>query len=142
MPRRHIKQILIVEDDEDDEFFLKWMLGKAGIETRIVQLHGGQAAIDYFALLRRENEEDGDFSSDLIFLDLKMPGVSGFDVLAWLEDVETEKCPLVAVLTASDNPSETNIAARLGAHHHLTKPVTVAGLIRFGLANEIAWEHA
>jgi len=141
VPRRSIKRIVIVEDDEDDEFFLKWMLGKAGIPTGVVQLHGGQAAIDYFDLLRHEGGEDADFSGNLIFLDLKMPGVSGFDVLACLEDVETAKCPLVAVLSSSANPSEINVATRLGAHHHLKKPVTVASLIRFGLANDLAWSH-
>jgi DNA-binding NtrC family response regulator len=67
-----------------------------------------------FALLNRERV-------DAIFLDLRMPGIDGLEVLRRIRSME--RAPVVTVLTAHATASNTIEAMRLGAFDHLTKPI-------------------
>ncbi len=59
----------------------------------------------------------------LVLLDLKLPKVSGHDVLAHLRDTYREKCPPVVVFTSSDEPVDIQRSESLGATSFVTKPV-------------------
>src|SRR3954467_409184 len=88
--------ILLVEDDVDDAFFVERALNKAGVQHQLVHLRDGAEAIRY---LRGE----GDYQDrkenpmpSLILLDLKMPTVSGLEVLSWLQKrPDLAKVPVV-----------------------------------------------
>jgi CheY-like chemotaxis protein len=59
----------------------------------------------------------------LVLLDLKMPGVDGFDVLKWLRLQPGLRRLLVVVFTSSDYPGDVNRAYELGANSYLLKPL-------------------
>jgi CheY-like chemotaxis protein len=61
---------------------------------------------------------------------LKMPGMSGFDVLKWLREQPGLKALRVAMLTCSDMPDEIKMAHDLGANIFLTKPVQLERLVQ------------
>jgi DNA-binding response OmpR family regulator len=65
----------------------------------------------------------------LILLDLKMPRVSGFDVLAWLRKEEAFKGVPVVVLTSSNHDADIKRAYDLGAKSYLVKPVGFEALV-------------
>ena len=114
--------ILLVEDNEDDVFFLKRALEGAAISNPVFVAADGQKAIDYFA-------GAGEFADRakfplpiLVFLDLKLPVKKGLDVLAWLRQQESLRSVVVVVLTTSQEPSDLRRAYRLGANSYLVKP--------------------
>lgn len=65
----------------------------------------------------------------LILLDLKMPRVSGFDVLAWLRSDDKFKQLPVVVLTSSNHDADVKRAYDLGAKSYLVKPVGFEALV-------------
>src|SRR5579864_1791287 len=92
--------ILLVEDDENDAFFLKRAIHKIGMVNPVLCARDGQEAINY---LRGEGKfgQRGDFPlPGLILLDLKLPLVMGLDVLKWIRQ-NPELSPIVVILSSS-----------------------------------------
>jgi CheY-like chemotaxis protein len=117
--------ILLIEDDEDDQFFMKIALEKAGIQDPLQIANDGREAIAYLG-------GDGEFADrglfplpTVIFLDLKMPYVNGFGVLEWLRSRGDEFADTpVIVLTSSPEERDQKHACQLGARAYLLKPPT------------------
>ncbi len=76
--------ILLVDDSADDAFFMQYALEKALIHHALQVVTDGQQAIDYLSGATRYADRDAFPLPDLVFLDLKLPFLDGFDVLAWL----------------------------------------------------------
>ena len=84
----------------------------------VSQAAGGRAALD---LLQSE-------SFDLILLDILMPEVDGYAVLAEMKADETTRDIPVVVISAVENPESVEKCIRMGAKDYLAKPVDVATL--------------
>jgi CheY-like chemotaxis protein len=108
--------IVIVEDTQDDVFFFLRSLKRTGIPCSYVHLENGRVAISH---LEAHSEHPR-----LVFLDLKMPEVNGFEVLEWLKRQPFRGRLEIIVLTGSDLPEDINTAYRLGANGYLIKPVS------------------
>lgn len=112
------RPLLIVDDDPDAHFLLRRALRKVTTHSLVHDVFGGNEAIRYL-----EKCADGaSVFPALVFLDIKMPGVSGFDVLAWLQSRGVLGRLVVLVLSASNDPGDMRRAMSLGAHGCLTKP--------------------
>jgi CheY-like chemotaxis protein len=62
---------------------------------------------------------------DMVFLDINMPGVSGFEILSYVgRDPKLENLP-VFICTSDDQPETRQQAMKLGAKDFLLKPITV-----------------
>jgi CheY-like chemotaxis protein len=116
--------ILLVEDNEDDVFIMERVMRKLPLQHRLQVATDGREAINYLkAASKYENRIEYPLPS-LIFLDLKLPFVHGFDVLSWIKgEVLLREIP-VAVLTSSPVESDTERAYQLGAKVFLVKPPT------------------
>ncbi|MGC4039828.1 MAG: response regulator [Flavobacterium sp.] len=67
-------------------------------------------------------------AASVIFLDLNMPGKSGFDVLKEIKtNPSIDKIPVV-ILTTSSNPDDVKLSKKLGANLYIRKPSTISGL--------------
>jgi CheY-like chemotaxis protein len=105
--------VLVIDDDPEVRQLLARMLGKEGF--RVIEATGGEEGI---ALARAERP-------DVITLDVLMPGLDGWGVLAALKnDPELASIPVV-MLTIMD---ERNLGFSLGATEYLTKPIERAQL--------------
>lgn len=104
--------ILIVDDDDAFRESLAETLGDLG--HAIVQASNGHDAL---ALLV------GSMRIDCMFLDFRMPDLSGIEVLERLRAMPAREALPVVVLTAFATSDNTIHAMRLGAFEHLTKPV-------------------
>jgi CheY-like chemotaxis protein len=114
--------ILLVEDDESDILLLRRAFRNARIANPLVEVRDGQAAIQYLA-------GEGPYSDRarypvpfLMLLDLRLPKLSGFEVLAWIRDQPDLAGLISVVLTASDHVRDVTKAHDLGANSYLVKP--------------------
>lgn len=112
--------VFLAEDSEDDAFFFERALRKANVGCSFLRAENGKVAIE---MLRRETAPAGLWPV-LIFLDLKMPVMSGFEVLEWLSLQAVDPLPKVIVLSGSNDHDDMERALRLGAADYLVKPIT------------------
>jgi CheY-like chemotaxis protein len=124
MPRPdRVPVLLLVEDSDDDAYFFQRTLNQLGKPHELTRLHDGRTAVNFLQRLQTGTVA-GFERPDLIFLDLKLPSFTGFDLLEWLTDNQSDlKVPIV-VLSGSDHPSDVARAAALRAERYLVKPVT------------------
>jgi CheY-like chemotaxis protein len=115
--------ILLVEDSEDDAFFFRKALSKSGLECDLVHVLDGGAAVRFL-----EAALAGGPRPEHIFLDLKLPGLNGFDVLTWIGAQNFDPPLEISILSGSDHTTDRERAKALGAAAYLVKPVTVACL--------------
>ena len=120
--------VLLAEDSEDDAFFFRWTLDKCGFDCDLVHAADGVEAV---RILQSGADADGRRTSacpDLVFLDLKMPAMTGFEVLEWIQQHPIIPPLDVAVLSGSEHASDVERAHRLGATAYYVKPLSVANL--------------
>lgn len=114
---------LLVEDNEDDVYFMRRAFRNAGLQNRLQVVNNGEEALDYFEGRDKFGDRKQYPLPDLVFLDLKMPGLTGFDVLRSLRKELKVSTP-VAVLTSSPEEVDYKRARELGADCYLLKPPT------------------
>jgi CheY-like chemotaxis protein len=115
--------ILIAEDNADDADILTRAFRSAGLRNPIRVVSDGGEAIRYL-------KGEGTFSDRanfppprLLFIDLKMPGVGGFDLLRWLREHPELRIIPAIVLTSSSLEEDVKLAYDLGANCYLSKPI-------------------
>lgn len=120
-PRR--PTVLLVEDSDDDAFFFRLCLRKAGLDCDLVHLMNGSAAITYLEGCVQATQVAGRVSPDLVFLDLKIPSYTGFEVLNWIREQAFNPPLDVTVLSGSEHARDMERATALGATAYIVKPV-------------------
>jgi CheY-like chemotaxis protein len=126
--------ILLAEDDDNDVFFMRRALQKSQVDFAVQVVGDGQQAVDYLSGQGTfSNREQFPFPS-VILLDLKMPFLDGFDVLAWTRTQPSlDKVP-VAILTSSAEERDRRRARELGARAYFVKPPrpeTIQEIVQF-----------
>lgn len=120
--------ILIVDDNDDDVYALKRALRHAGIANpQHVASHGAEA-LDYLAGVGRYGDRERFPLPRVVFLDLKMPFLDGFEVLRWIRAQPAFSDIAVVILTGSDHAQDHQRAAALGAQASWVKPASVTDL--------------
>jgi len=117
---------LLVEDSPDDAYFFQRTLKKTGSACSLKQVPDGGAAIQFL----HEAQAGGADAQlpHIIFLDLKMPVMSGFDVLSWIQRQGFSPPLYVIVLSGSDHKADVARAQELGASDYMVKPISVQDL--------------
>jgi CheY-like chemotaxis protein len=121
--------ILHVEDDPNDTLLFEHACRKAGVVFDLQAVSDGDQAIAYLRGSESFSDRIKHPLPKLILLDLKMPRVSGFDVLAWLRSETSLKQVPVVVLTSSNHDADVKRAYDLGAKSYLIKPVGFEALV-------------
>jgi CheY-like chemotaxis protein len=110
------KNILLVEDNPDDELLAVRALKKHNIVNDIVVARDGQAALDYLF-------DESQPLPALVLLDLKLPKVSGLEVLQKLRATERTAILPVVILTTSREEQDLMDGYRSGCNSYIRKPV-------------------
>jgi CheY-like chemotaxis protein len=117
------REILLVEDNDNDIILTKRALTKANVKNELVIARDGVEAIDYLYGKVQKNSGDGRLCPTLILLDLKLPKVDGLEVLERIRDNKiTCVCPVV-ILTSSKEDIDLTRCYELGANSYIRKPV-------------------
>lgn len=112
-------RILVADDNEDHLFFIiRGLRGVEGAEFEIESVRDGEEALDF--VYRRGPYADRP-RPHLILLDLRMPKVSGLEVLEVLKTDPVLRSIPVSVLTSSDRPEDVDATYRLGANSYVRK---------------------
>ncbi|HVV72608.1 MAG TPA: response regulator [Verrucomicrobiae bacterium] len=126
-------KILHVEDNPDDITLTALAFRKAGVKAVLEVAPDGERAM---AILK-----DAAALEQLacVLLDVKLPSVSGLEVLAWLRGIPALKRLPVIMLTSSLLPGDINRAYDLGANSYLVKPPDLDSLIGLAKTIDLYW---
>jgi CheY-like chemotaxis protein len=129
--------LLLVEDNIDDQFIMKRAVKSAGVLNPLLIVDDGREAIAYLKGEGKFCDRSQYPLPALVFLDLKLPYKSGFEVLQWMRQQPELQAIVVVVLTSSDHAADINAAYRAGANSYLVKPPTANQLIE--MAKSFKW---
>jgi CheY-like chemotaxis protein len=125
-------KILHVEDNSDDVMLTAMAFRKAGVAATLEVATDGEKAIS--ALSRNLAEPPA-----CVLLDIKLPRVSGLEVLTWIRKQPVLKRLPVVMLTSSLLSSDINQAYDLGANSYLIKPASLDALVSLAKTFEVYW---
>lgn len=117
-------KIIIVENDEDEQFFMKEGFAEAGLFLILAQLKNGDALLEWL-----DSEEA--VAPDIILSDLNMPGKNGYDVINEMKDHSRFGPVPVVIISTSSTQSIVEKCLALGAADYLVKPDTFNDYVPF-----------
>lgn len=115
--------ILLVEDNPDDVELTKRAMMKNGIANKMIVAYDGVEALDYVFGQGSYAGRDVNRMPVVILLDLKLPKVSGLEVLERLRHNEKTRLIPVVILTSSKEDQDLTSSYMLGANSYVRKPV-------------------
>jgi two-component system response regulator len=115
--------ILLVEDNPDDAELTLRAFERSKVANQIVVVRDGVEALDYLFLTGTHAGRDPEVAPEVVLLDLKLPKISGLDVLRRMRaDERTRRLPVV-ILTSSSEERDLIRSYDLGANSFIRKPV-------------------
>lgn len=115
--------ILVIEDNPDDQVLTVRALKSASGSSPVIVLEDGQEALDFlFGDDPRHPGKNLD-SLGVVLLDVKLPRVSGLEVLKSIRSSPLTSWLPVVIVTSSDEPADLLEAYRLGANSFITKQI-------------------
>src|SRR5687768_10148857 len=105
--------IIAVDDEADDVFFLRHILQKTAFEHRFQPFANGEAAV--IGLTAVAEQQDAPILPLVCFLDIKMAGMTGLDVLRWIRTQRAFDAMPVIMFSSSDDPRDVDGAREFGA---------------------------
>ncbi|HLZ14118.1 MAG TPA: response regulator [Candidatus Acidoferrum sp.] len=118
--------ILLVEDDPADAELTTMALQKQHAAGNIVIARDGAEALDYLFCRGEFLERDFQHIPRVVLLDLKLPRVSGHDVLKAIKGDERTRCIPVIVMTSSNHENDLLECYRGGANSYIQKPMSLS----------------
>src|SRR3954469_1620580 len=127
-----LRPVIIIDDEPDDLFLLRRMLEKGGVKNPVITFLDSEDVRTFFAAIAIVIRKVPDFAPCVLFTDLKMPKIDGFELLAWLRKQKAFRDLTIVVMSSSDRPEDVTRAEKLGADHYLLKypgPEMIAEII-------------
>jgi CheY-like chemotaxis protein len=110
--------LLIAEDDDGHFALIHKNLRRAGLKNQILRFADGQQVLDFF-----ENRENRSQNPSILLLDLRLPKISGLEILNFLRSKpELKKIPVI-VLTTANTPQDVERCHELGCVLYIIKPI-------------------
>jgi len=116
-----LNHIVLIEDNETTSFLNNRLLSRLGVARQVSSFSKAEEALSFLW-----GEASPTAVPDLVFVDLKMPGMNGFDFLEHYSQLpaEAQQRTVVAVLTTSMHGADTARVAQYPNVEYLTKPLT------------------
>ena len=136
------KLILIVEDFEDDAKLLQVLLTQCGIVNPVRIALSAEETMNYLTGGPAFGNRSMHPLPGVVFVDLKLPGISGFDLLRWMKGHPELKNTFIVVLSATGDLTSVQAAYALGANTFLIKPCRPADLENLIICYPEFWQRA
>ena len=127
--------ILLVEDNRMDVELTLDAFHEAKLVNTIHVASNGQDALDYLFGIHQYADRIAFPMPNLVLLDLKLPGIDGFEVLRQVKSTPVLKRLPVVILTSSKEEGDRALSYDQGANSYLVKPVSFEGFL--GVVREI-----
>ena len=114
---------MLIDDNPDDNFFHERVIRKSDAANMVIAKQTGMEALEYL----KSKKDNSDTHPDLIFLDINMPRMNGWEFLEEYNklDKRFQSNAIVVMLTTSGNPDDRMKAELLnGVSDFKTKPLT------------------
>ena len=121
--------ILLVEDNRMDVELTLDAFREARLLNTVHVAPNGQDALDYLFGRGRYADRATYPMPNLVLLDLKLPGIDGFDVLREVKSTPILKRLPVIVLTSSREEGDRALTYDIGANSYIVKPVSFGGFL-------------
>jgi CheY-like chemotaxis protein len=123
--------VMLIDDNEIDNLINQKMIEAANISEHIYTHSGAKSAIEFLRNIEKLGKEAEHVLPDVIFLDIDMPLMDGFqflDEFDKLTEVTKDKCSIV-MLTSSINPQDVNKSHKYSCvKQYINKPLTQKNL--------------
>jgi two-component system response regulator len=126
------RAILLVEDNPDDVALTLRALKKCGVSNEVVVARDGVEALDHLFATRAT-------APQLILLDLKLPRLSGLEVLTRLRENEQTRFLPIVILTSSKEQRDVADGYSLGANGYIRKPVDFGEFVQVMEQLKLYW---
>ena len=103
-----LNSVLLIDDDEPTNFYTQLIIEESGCADHIQVAQGGREALSYLSMTQQQNGENRFPSPDLIFLDINMPAMDGWEFLDEYKKLhkDSQGKIIVVMLTTSLNPDD------------------------------------
>ncbi len=127
-PLRPFPRITIVDDCADDLFLLLRQLRHLGVACPVATFTD---SLEAMAFLRQRAVATGPANlPELLFLDLHLPGATGFSILCWLREHEALRHLKVVIISGTSDPGDVALATALSADAYLSKQSPIGSLVQ------------
>jgi CheY-like chemotaxis protein len=130
---------LLVEDDVNDAAILKRAFVQARVLNPLMVVRTGEEALEYLSGTGRYTNPVEYPLPTVVLLDLKLPGMDGFQVLEWIRTQPGLKGLRVVVLSGSEGVWDVRRAYALGANSFLVKPTDFERFVEISRAFNGHW---
>lgn len=113
-------RVLVIEDNADDRELLLRQLRKSGMDSHVKFISDGQEALDFLTGPKAPGTEE----LIAILLDLRLPSLSGLELLRRVRLRENLQAVPVIIMTSSNDPNDLEECRRLNVVNYVSKPVT------------------
>lgn len=124
-----LARILLVEDNDMDIELTIDAFAEAKLLNRIDVARTGEEAIEYCMGTGKYTDRSIYPMPDLILLDLKLPGIDGFEVLQRIKSTPVLKRIPVIILTSSQEEADRSLSYDIGTNSYLIKPISFDGFL-------------
>jgi two-component system, response regulator len=121
----HIEIVVVDDNPSDAELILESLAADQPID-RIQVIHDGIEALDFLLCRGRYNNRSPDAPPRLVLLDIKLPKVSGLEILQTLKSHHQTRAVPVVMLTSSNIDNDVARAYHSGANSYVQKPMDFA----------------
>jgi CheY-like chemotaxis protein len=131
-------KILLVDDDDINNFLNKVIIEDMKIADKIFTSSNGQEALDLVKAKCGKGKQEE--CPDIIFLDINMPVMNGFEFLEELKKIKLNKKSIIVILSSSDNLRDLQQAKKFGIENYVNKPLSEEKIVKvlnpdLGLSN-------
>lgn len=137
--QKELVDVLLVEDEPDDVELTLAAFKRARFSNRVDVVNDGQAALDYVFCNGIYAGRQPTNNPQVVLLDLKLPKLSGLDVLRQLKADKRARSIPVVVLTGSESPYDLAECRRMGAETCIPKPVDFQRLAEVTPQLSLTW---
>lgn len=130
--------ILLVEDEDDSVLLLESAFRKAQFTNPVHRVSHGALAMEYLTNAITPGKRTVPLPA-LILLDLKLPLVSGLELLKWIRQHPVLHSQIVIIFTSSAQPSDVAAAYRNGANSYVVKPTSLTTLTELAAGLRSYW---
>jgi CheY-like chemotaxis protein len=139
MKESHSPSVLVAEDEPTDALILRIAFEQAGIPLSLVVVGDGEEAVNYLCGNPPYTDRSVHPIPVLILLDLKMPRMTGFDVLAWLASRPDFKHVPAIIFSSSSEEQDVSRARQIGARDYFIKPPSISDYVKIVQTIRTRW---